>query len=63
MKILSILVCYGTGKSTPALHDLKSFHAALRDGNHRDYIVSDNALVPGFCEHLDENTTLIGGEK
>jgi hypothetical protein len=62
MKILAILVCYGTGKTTSALSDLKGFHAALRDGNKRDYVVSDNALVADFCQQLDDDTTLIGGD-
>lgn len=62
MKILSILVCYGTGKTTPALSDLKSLHDALRVGNHYDYLVSDNAMVPGFTERLDQHTMLIGGD-
>ena len=62
MKILSILICYGTGRTTPALAELTSFHAALRDGNHRDYLIGDNALAPGFLERLDEHTTLIGGD-
>jgi hypothetical protein len=62
MKILTVLVCYGTGKTTSALSDLKCFNGAFRDGNHRDYIVSDNALVADFCQQLDDDTTLIGGD-
>ena len=62
MKILSILNCYGTGKPSPALPVLQSLQAALRDENCRDYVVSDNALIPDFVEQLDAHTTLIGGD-
>lgn len=62
MKILALLVCYGTGKNSAALADLKAFHAALRDGWRRDFVVIDNAMTPDFRQPLDDNTTLIGGD-
>lgn len=62
MKILGLLVCYGTGRTSSAPAELRSCHAALRDGHERDYLVVDNALVPGFCQALDERTMLVGGD-
>jgi hypothetical protein len=62
MKILVLLICYGTGKTTPALARLKGIHAALRDGHEREYLVVDNAMTPGYRQQLDPQTLLIGGD-